>query len=36
MDLLAHQFFFFANSETGSTGVVYRRHDGFVGLIDAT
>jgi putative sigma-54 modulation protein len=36
MDLLGHQFFFFANSETGATGVVYRRHDGFVGLIDAT
>jgi putative sigma-54 modulation protein len=36
MDLLGHQFFFFANAETGSTGVVYRRTDGFVGLIDAT
>ncbi len=36
MDLLGHQFFFFANSDTGSTGVVYRRNDGLVGLIDAT
>ena len=36
MDLLGHQFFFFANSETGTAGVVYRRRDGFVGLIDAT
>jgi putative sigma-54 modulation protein len=36
MEQLGHQFFFFANSETGATGVVYRRTDGFVGLIDAT
>jgi putative sigma-54 modulation protein len=36
MDLLGHEFFFFLNAETGSAAVVYRRSDGFVGLIDAT
>jgi putative sigma-54 modulation protein len=36
MDLLGHEFFFFLNAETGSAAVVYRRRDGFVGLIDAT
>ncbi len=34
MDLLGHGFFFFANIETGLTGVVYRRSDATVGLID--
>jgi len=35
MDLLGHDFFFFTNAETTSAAVVYRRNDGFVGLIDA-
>ena len=34
MDLLGHDFFFFANSDTGRSAVVYRRADGDVGLID--
>ena len=34
MELLGHDFFFFANVETGRSAVVYRRHDGAVGLID--
>jgi putative sigma-54 modulation protein len=34
MDLLNHDFFFFNNSETGRSGVVYRRRSGDVGLID--
>lgn len=34
MDLLGHAFFFFANSATGRSAVVYRRDDGDVGLID--
>ena len=34
MELLGHDFFFFANVETTLTGVVYRRSDGSVGLID--
>ncbi len=34
MELLAHDFFFFANVETGLTGVVYQRSDGTIGLID--
>jgi putative sigma-54 modulation protein len=34
MELIGHDFFFFANIETGLTGVVYRRADGDVGLID--
>ena len=34
MDLLGHGFFFFINSETGRSAVVYRRDDGAVGLID--
>ena len=34
MDLLGHEFFFFANIETRRTGVVYRRSDGTFGLID--
>ncbi|HMC41411.1 MAG TPA: ribosome-associated translation inhibitor RaiA [Acidimicrobiales bacterium] len=36
MDLLAHDFFFFTNAETGRAAVVYRRNDGYIGLIDAT
>ncbi len=34
MDLLGHGFFFFINSTTGRSAVVYRRDDGAVGLID--
>jgi putative sigma-54 modulation protein len=34
MDLLGHDFFFFANAETGAAAVVYRRNDGDLGLID--
>ncbi|GAC1313566.1 MAG: ribosome-associated translation inhibitor RaiA [Acidimicrobiales bacterium] len=36
MDLLGHNFYFFTNSESDRPAVVYRRHDGHVGLIDAT
>ena len=34
MELLGHDFYFFSNTETGRTGVVYRRRSGDVGLID--
>lgn len=34
MDLLGHSFFLFTNADTGTAAVVYRRHDGDVGLID--
>ncbi len=34
MELLGHGFFFFINSETDRSAVVYRREDGDVGLID--
>ncbi len=34
MDLMSHGFFFFINSATGRSAVVYRRDDGAVGLID--
>lgn len=34
MDLLGHGFFFFINSETNRSAVVYRRDDGGIGLID--
>jgi putative sigma-54 modulation protein len=36
LDLLGHGFYFFTNSETNRAAVVYRRHDGHIGLIDAT
>jgi putative sigma-54 modulation protein len=36
MDLLGHDFYFFSNAETSRAAVVYRRGDGFIGLIDAT
>lgn len=36
MHLLGHDFFFFTNAESGRAAVVYRRHDGDIGLIDAT
>ena len=35
MDLLGHDFYFFTNSETERAAVVYRRSDGYVGLIDS-
>jgi len=35
MDMLGHDFYFFTNADTGVAAVVYRRHDGDVGLIDA-
>ena len=34
MDLMGHGFFFFINSTTGRSAVVYRRDDGALGLID--
>ncbi len=34
MELLGHGFFFFINSDTNRSAVVYRREDGDVGLID--
>ena len=34
MDLVGHDFYFFANAETGLATVVYRRDDGHFGLID--
>ena len=34
MDLLAHDFFVFANAETNAVNVVYRRKDGNYGLIE--
>ncbi|HEX2192317.1 MAG TPA: ribosome-associated translation inhibitor RaiA [Acidimicrobiales bacterium] len=34
MDLLGHDFYFFTNADTGLATVVYRRHDGDLGLID--
>lgn len=34
MELLGHDFYFFANVETGRSAVVYRRSDDTVGLID--
>ncbi len=34
MELLGHEFFFFANADTGDFAVVYRRADGDIGLIE--
>jgi putative sigma-54 modulation protein len=34
MDLIGHTFFFFTNVESQRAAVVYRRHDGQVGLIE--
>lgn len=34
MDMLDHGFYFFTNVETNRAAVVYRRADGYVGLID--
>ena len=36
MDLLQHDFYVFINAETDRPGVVYRRDDGHIGLIDVT
>ncbi|MEW6153321.1 MAG: ribosome-associated translation inhibitor RaiA [Actinomycetota bacterium] len=36
MEMLGHTFFFFTNADSGSAAVVYRRDDGYVGLIDAS
>ena len=36
MELLGHDFFLFTNADTSRAAVVYRRHDGHVGLIDAS
>ena len=36
MDMLEHSFFVFQNSNTGTTSVVYKRHDDTYGLIDPT
>jgi len=34
MELLGHDFFVFANGETGAVNVIYRRKDGNYGLIE--
>jgi putative sigma-54 modulation protein len=34
MELLGHAFFVFTNTETGHAAVLYRRHDGDLGLIE--
>ena len=34
LQLLGHDFYLFTNSETGRAAVIYRRHDGDLGLID--
>ena len=36
MELLGHDFFFFTNAETQQAAVVYRRNDGYVGLIESS
>ena len=36
MDMLGHNFFFFLNGETDRYGVLYRRRDGALGLIEAS
>jgi putative sigma-54 modulation protein len=35
MELLGHDFYFFTNAETQQAAVVYRRNDGYVGLIES-
>ncbi len=35
MELLSHDFFIFANSETGGLNILYRRKDGNYGVIEA-
>lgn len=34
MELLGHSFFLFTDAETSTASVVYRRHDGHVGVIE--
>ena len=34
MELLGHDFFFFKNTDTGKTAVIYKRKDGAYGIID--
>jgi len=34
LDMLGHNFYFFTNADSGLASVVYRRHDGDVGLIE--
>jgi putative sigma-54 modulation protein len=36
LQLLGHDFYLFTNSETGRASVLYRRHDGDLGLIETT
>ena len=36
LQLLGHDFYLFTNSETGRAAVLYRRHDGDLGLIETT
>jgi putative sigma-54 modulation protein len=36
MQLLGHSFFLFTDAETSVASVVYRRHDGHVGVIEGT
>ena len=36
LQLLGHEFYLFTNSETGRAAVLYRRHDGDLGLIETT
>jgi putative sigma-54 modulation protein len=36
MELLGHDFYLFTNSETGHAAVLYRRHDGHLGLIETS
>lgn len=36
LELLGHDYFLFANAETGRCNVIYRRQDGDLGLIEAT
>jgi putative sigma-54 modulation protein len=36
LELLGHDFYLFTNSETGRAAVLYRRHDGDLGLIETS
>ena len=36
MELLGHDFFLFSDAASGRAAVIYRRHDGQLGLIEAT
>ncbi len=36
LDLLGHDFYLFTNAETGCAAVLYRRHDGHLGLIETS